>query len=167
MSNQNKWWLLVVILLLMAIVTSSLIIWFKFPRNQPLEIIITPEPKLQGEIYVGGAVSNPGFYPLRAEDTLADLIRAAGGTSADANFSRLKLYIPTAGEEEPPQKININRAEAWLLQALPQIGESRAKAIIAYRQKNGRFNHINELSKVEGIGTATLEKIKHLITVAD
>ena len=66
-----------------------------------------------------------------------------------------------------PQKINLNRAEAWLLEALPEIGESRAQAIIDYREQNGPFHNINELIKVEGIGTATYEKIKDRITVAD
>jgi len=54
-----------------------------------------------------------------------------------------------------------------LLEALPGIGETRAQAIIDYRQQNGPFHNINELTKVEGIGIATYEKIKHLISVAD
>jgi competence protein ComEA len=70
-------------------------------------------------------------------------------------------------EGEPPQKVNINRAEAWLLGALPGIGEVRAQAIIDYRQQNGPFRSTNELLKVAGIGTATYERIKDLITVAD
>ncbi|MFC1915790.1 ComEA family DNA-binding protein [Chloroflexota bacterium] len=91
----------------------------------------------------------------------------AGGISAAADLNQLKLYIPEVNGEEPPQKVNINRAEAWLLQALPGIGEVRAQAITDYRQQNGRFKNINELTKVEGIGTATYEKLKHLITIAD
>ncbi len=68
---------------------------------------------------------------------------------------------------ESPQKIDINRAEAWLLQALPGIGETRAQAIIDYRRQNGPFQSINELTKVSGIGAATLDSIKDLITVTD
>ncbi|GAH27253.1 unnamed protein product, partial [marine sediment metagenome] len=100
--------------------------------------------------YIGGAVNNPGFYPLKAGDSIDDVIRAAGGTSVKTDASRLKLYIPEVGKEEPPQKVNLNRAEAWLLQALPGIGETRAQAIINYRQQNGQFDNINELTKVEG-----------------
>ena len=121
--------------------------------------------ELPDEIYIGGAVSNPGFYSLKAGDTIEALVQAAG--IQDADLIQLKLYILEPGEEEPPQKIDLNRAEAWLLEALPEIGESRAQAIIDYRQQNGPFKNINELTKVEGIGTATYEKIKHLISVAD
>lgn len=69
--------------------------------------------------------------------------------------------------EEQPQKIDINRAEAWLLEALPGIGESKAQAIIAYRQQNGGFKHITEITLVDGIGPAIYEDIKELITVGD
>jgi competence protein ComEA len=68
---------------------------------------------------------------------------------------------------EQPQKIDINRAEAWLLDALPGIGPSKAQAIIAYRQQNGGFGHIIEITEVEGIGPAIYEDIKDLITVGD
>ena len=77
------------------------------------------------------------------------------------------FYIPQMVEPEPPQRVNINRAEAWLLEALPGIGEVRAQAIINYRRQNGLFHNINELTKVEGIGATTYEQIKHLITVTD
>ncbi len=100
-------------------------------------------------------------------DSLEALIQAAGGTTGSTDISRLKLYIPEAGEGEQPQKINLNRAEVWLLKALPGIGETRARAIIAYREQYGPFHNVNELTKVEGIGVTTYEEIKHLITVAD
>jgi len=164
---SNKYWTLSIILLIAIIAIGSLVTWSRYSRSQPIEISIPPAQELQGDIYIDGAVNNPGFYPLKAGDSLDDIIRAAGGASADADLNRLEFYIPGVGEEERPQKIDLNRAEAWLLQALPGIGEVRAKAIINYRQQNGRFGNINELTKVEGIGTATYEKIKHLITVAD
>lgn len=167
MTKLNQFWTLIIILLIAIIVVGSLVTWSRYSRSQPIEISISPSQEIQGEIYIGGAVNNPGFYPLKAGDSIDDVIRAAGGTSANTDASRLKLYIPEAGEEESPQKVNLNRAEAWLLQALPGIGETRAQAIIDYRQQNGQFDNINELTKVEGIGTATYEKIKHLVTVAD
>ncbi len=68
---------------------------------------------------------------------------------------------------EEPQKIDINRAEAWLLEALPGIGKTLAQRIIDYRQKNGSFRNITEITKVEGIGPDIYEQIKNLITVAD
>lgn len=167
MTKSTKCWALIITLLLVIIIIGSLVTWSKYRPSQPIEISMSTPHQLQGEIYIDGAVNNPGFYPLKAGDTVNDIIRAAGGTGAEADLSQLKLYIPTTTEEEPPQKVNINRAEDWLLQALPGIGEVRAQAIIDYRQQNGRFHHTNELIKVEGIGTTTYEKIKHLITVAD
>jgi competence protein ComEA len=167
MTKLNQFWTLIIILLIAVIVVGSLVTWSRYSRSQPIEISISPSQKIQGEIYIGGAVNNPGFYPLKAGDSIDDVIRVAGGTSVNTDASRLKLYIPEVEKEEPPQKVNLNRAEAWLLQALPGIGETRAQAIIDYRQQNGQFDNINELTKVEGIGTATYEKIKQLVTVAD
>ena len=167
MTKFNKYWTLIIILLIAIIAIGSLVTWSRYSRSQPIEISIPPSQELQGEIYIGGAVNNPGFYSLKAGDSIDDIIRAAGGTSASADLNRLKLYITEVGEEEPLQKVNLNRAEAWLLQALPGIGEIRAQAIINYRQQNERFHNINELIKVEGIGTATYERIEYLITVAN
>jgi competence protein ComEA len=167
MTKLNQFWTLIIILLIAIIVVGSLVTWSRYSRSQPIEISISPSQELQGEIYIGGAVNNPGFYPLKAGDSIDDVIRAAGGTSVNAETSRLKLHIPEVGEEESPQKVNLNRAEAWLLQALPGIGEARAQAIIDYRQQSGQFCNINELVKIEGIGTATYERIEYLITVAN
>ena len=165
-SKFNKYWTLITILLVAIIAISSIVLWSRYSRSQPIEISMPTARELQGEIYIGGAVSNPGFYPLKTGDTVEALIQAAGGTTS-ADLDRLKLYIPQAGEGEQSQKIDLNRAEVWLLEALPGIGESRAQTIIDHREQNGPFNNIKELTKVEGIGTATYEKIKHLITVAD
>ena len=126
-----------------------------------------PGQELQGEIYIEGAVTNSGFYPFTSGDSIEALTQAAGGITTNADLSRLKLYIPEGGEEPGPQKIDINRAEVWLLEALPGIGEIRAQAIADYRHENGPFHHTNELVKVAGIGATTYEQIKHLITVAD
>ena len=167
MTKVNKYWTLIITLFVAIIIVGSIIAWSRYSPSQPIEISPPPPPQLQGEIYVGGAVINPGFYPLKTGDSVEDIIQAAGGATSSADLTVTKLYIPTAGEEHQPQKINLNRAEAWLLQALPGIGETLAQRIINYRQRNGPFHNINELTKVEGIGAATYDKIKHLITVAD
>ena len=163
----SKYGTLITILLAAIIAISGVVAWSRYSQSQPVEITMPPAQELQDKIYIGGAVANPGFYPLTAGDTIEALLQAAGGTTSNADFSQLKLYILQAGEEEQPQKININRAEAWLLEALPGIGETRAQNIITYREQNGPFYNINELIKVEGIGTTTYEEIEHLITVGD
>lgn len=127
---------------------------------------MAPDRAITGQIYVSGEVNNPGSYPLAAGDTVQGIIRAAGGTTDNADTNQLEFRVANLAGE-PPQKVNINRAEAWLLMALPGIGEVRAKAIIDYRQRNGPFHSINELVNVAGIGTDTFEQIKQLITVSD
>ena len=166
-GKQINGWTLAIILSVAIIAFGSVVIWSKYGRSQPIEITIVSPQELQGEIYIDGVVNNPGFYPLRTGDSLEDVIQAAGGVSDSADLTQLKLYISEGNGEKLAQRININLAEAWLLQALPGIGETRAQAIIDYRQQNDQFLNINELLKVEGIGTSTYEKIKHLITVAD
>ena len=163
----SKHWILITILLVAIIAISGIIACSRYSLGQPIEITKSLTQELSGEIYIGGAVGNPGFYPLKADDTIAALIQTAGGTTSSTDLGWLKLYLPGIGEKELPQKIDLNRAEAWLLEALPEIGEALAQAIIDYRQQNGPFSNINELTNVEGIGTATYEKIKLLITVAD
>ncbi|HEX79157.1 MAG TPA: ComEA family DNA-binding protein [Dehalococcoidia bacterium] len=135
----------------------------------PIEISL-PETTATGQItqvYIGGEVNNPGFYPLQDGDTIESLVQAAGGIIDGFDSSHVELNIAQADDQETPQKININRAEAWLLEALPGIGEVKAQAIISYRQQNGLFHSTNELLNVDGIGESTLENIGDLITVAD
>jgi competence protein ComEA len=132
-----------------------------------VEITLTTRTStFTGSIYIGGAVNNPGLYPLKQDDSLNDLIQAAGGLKADADISQVSLTIPDADSDSSPQRIDINRAEAWLLAALPGIGDTHARDIIAYREQNGPFRTITDLLKVKGIGQATLDKIKDLITVS-
>lgn len=167
MTRANKFWAAVILLLIIVFVAGSTLIWSKYSRSQPVEITLPPSPETHGQISVTGAVNVPGIYPLKAGDSIDDLLQAAGGTNATANPDGIELRVPSADEAEAPQKINLNRAEAWLLQALPGIGETRAQAIVDYRRRHGPFRHISEITGVEGIGTATYEKIRHLITVAD
>ena len=168
-SEFSKYRTLLIILLVATITVGGIVAWSRYNGSQPIEISLSKPPSQEqlNKIYIGGAVNNPGFYPLKAEDSIEALIQTAGGTIASADLSGLKLYISEVGEKEEPQKINLNQAEVWLLEALPGIGETKAKAIVAYRSQNGPFQNINQIIKVEGIGAATYEQIKHLITVAD
>lgn len=155
--------------LLMAAVVLILVALMGCSQGEEIEISLpqATSPQLSGQIYVGGAVNNPGYYPLKEDDDIANLIQAAGGLTDGADLSLIELRIPQPGEERDIQKVDINRAPAWLLEALPGIGEVRAQAIIGYRQQNGLFKNINELLKVGGIGQATLDNLKDFITIAD
>ncbi|MFC1987617.1 helix-hairpin-helix domain-containing protein [Chloroflexota bacterium] len=166
-GKLNRYWGLSIILLLTIIVIGGVIAWSRYSPGQPIEISIPPAAELQGELYIGGAVTNPGFYPFTGGDSIEALIQAAGGTTGSANLNGLKLYILGTGEEQEPQKVDVNRADVWLLKALPGIGETMAQRIVDYRQQDGPFHNIAEIMKVAGIGTATYEQIKDLITVAE
>lgn len=63
-------------------------------------------------------------------------------------------------------RININTADAALLQTLPGIGEVTAERIIRYRQENGPFSSIEELKDVPGIGESVLNGLRGKITVS-
>ncbi len=62
-------------------------------------------------------------------------------------------------------KVSINTAGLDELMKLSGIGESKANAIISYRQENGSFKTIEEIKNVSGIGDAVFEKIKDDITI--
>jgi competence protein ComEA len=168
MSRADRFYLFVTVFLLAAAIAGGIMLALQHGRCQPVEIVLsqTEPPELSGEVYIGGAVSNPGFYPLREGDSIQALLLDAG-VESDANLSHIKLYIPREDEEQSPQKIDINRAEAWLLEALPGIGEVLAQRILDYRSENGSFQRIEDVLKVSGIGPETFENIKDFITVSD
>lgn len=67
--------------------------------------------------------------------------------------------------DSKPALININTASKTELTTIKGIGESKAEAIISYREKNGNFTKLEDLKNVSGIGEAVFEKIKDYITV--
>ena len=63
------------------------------------------------------------------------------------------------------EKININTASKEILMTLSKIGESKAQAIIEYRETNGSFKTIEDIKNVNGIGDSLFEAIKNYITI--
>ena len=62
-------------------------------------------------------------------------------------------------ETEKIEKIDINKAEIENLSKLPGIGPVKSQAIVDYREKNGEFNSLIELTNIKGIGNKTLAKL--------
>lgn len=140
------------------------------------------------QVYVAGAVEQPGVYALPPGSRVQDAINLAGGFLPSANVEAINLaaflkdgeqiYIPEIGEmsltleARSPEvgslftrQIDINTATQAELESLPEIGPVTAAEIIAYREQHGAFNSIEEIQNVPGIGAKTFEKIKDLITV--
>jgi len=168
MSRADRIYLLVTVFLAIAAIAGGITLAVQHSRSQPVEIAVcqVEPPERSGQLYIVGAVANPGIYPLREGDTIRALLLDAG-VESDADLSQIKIHIPRKDEADQAQRIDINRAEAWLLEALPGIGEVRAQAIIGYRSEHGPFGRIEGLLKVSGIGPATFERIKDYITVSD
>lgn len=144
---------------------------------------------------VNGAVKNPGIYELDEGMRVNDAIEAAGGFTEDVNSDYIskhinkarilqdeeKLYIPKIGDDVASievntdinsdenikistGKININTATKNQLITLKGIGETFAQRIIDYRNDK-KFNTIEDIKNVKGIGDKTFEHIKDYITV--
>mgnify|MGYP003531862334 FL=1 len=164
-------------------------------EQQPIEAVAEvaeEEPQSKQVIVdVKGAVKYPGVYELTDADRVVDAITLAGGYMDGANATLINhaqklqdemvIYIPLQGEEPAiaiqqfsgstsstqadSGKININVADETQLTTLPGIGPAKAKAIIAHREENGKFQSIEGLKDVTGIGDKTFEQLKDLIDI--
>lgn len=67
-------------------------------------------------------------------------------------------------KEAQVTSININTADSEQLAMLSGVGSAKAAAIIQYRENNGPFASVDDLAKVRGIGAATIEKNRHLLS---
>lgn len=101
---------------------------------------------------------------------LAFLLIAAMGhysvtamTNTPAFSSNAEQYTPARGAIAEP--VNINNASADELSALPGIGEKKALAIVEYRELNGKFLSVEELSNVKGIGPKMLAKLIGYVSI--
>lgn len=139
-------------------------------------------------------MKNPGVIEINEGERIEDAIQKAGGITEKANLSKVnlaykledgqKVCIPNSdkdieivstenGEnviEKPLQngvsrKININNADESKLCEIPGVGEAMARKIIQYREDNGKFNSIEDLKNVNGIGDKKLEGMKDFITI--
>lgn len=95
----------------------------------------------------------------------AETLTTAGKSPASEQIAADGSKDGTAASEKNAGKVNLNTADASALKTLPGIGDSRAAAIIAYREEHGQFTRIEDIMKVSGIKQAAFEKIKDRITV--
>jgi competence protein ComEA len=149
-------------------------------------ISASPSPEVVVLVDVAGWVRHPGVYEFTEGARVIDAIDAAGGARPGALLQALNLaaplvdgtqiLVPREGQEgvaPPPVTggavagglINVNTATATELEELPGVGEVIAQAIVDYRTENGPFTTVDQLIDVSGIGDATLENIRDLVTV--
>ncbi|OOF60808.1 competence protein ComEA [Rodentibacter pneumotropicus] len=84
---------------------------------------------------------------------------------ASEKFNSAKEQVKTEKEKIASRaKVNINKADAETLQKLSGIGEKKAQAIVDYRNKMGKIKNVAELSKIDGLGETTIEKIAPYLT---
>lgn len=135
---------------------------------------------------VAGWVRRPGVYEFAEGARVIDAIDAAGGARPGAVLSSLNLaaplvdgtqvLVPKQSQSAPTTEtgtgtsgamglVNVNSATNAELETLPGIGEVIAQAIVDHRTENGPFTSVEQLVDVSGIGDATLENIRELVTV--
>jgi len=146
-------------------------------------------------VHVCGAVNNPGVYEFSLGERVFDAIEAAGGFDEEASQDYLnlakqlsdgmKIVVPTktevinmpveseglfednslSGNDNKSGLININTADKERLCQISGIGETKADAIISYRDNYGYFKSTEDIMNVSGIGSGTYDRIKDEITV--
>jgi competence protein ComEA len=149
------------------------------PVNEQMQKLIdqTAEKAAPGES--GVSVRGPGNSGT-PKDAKADpeqkkdptVTDAAGpkSTASPTSSATAKPYSPAASPKKAStganERIELNAATLEQLDSLPGIGESKAKAILAYRLEKGSFKQIEDLKEVKGIGEKMLEKLKPFVYIA-
>jgi competence protein ComEA len=144
-------------------------------------------------IDIKGEVKNPGTYEFNEDNRIIDAIEKSGGLTDKADTTNINLseklkdemliIIPSIEEkkeiivdnketsnakttkEVKDSKISINTASVKELMTINGIGQTKAQAIVDYRNTNGLFKDIKDILKVSGIGNSTFEKIKDYIKI--
>jgi competence protein ComEA len=157
-------------LLTISLAASCLLLalWHVWPRMSPA---FTPVHSVRPQLTVAidGAVGRPGSYRLEWGARVADLLELAGGLLPDAEGSLVNpaallsadevVFIPWARTDAGDELISLNSARSWELERLPGVGPALAARIEAGRP----YSRVDELSRVRGIGSVTLERIRPLV----
>jgi len=146
-------------------------------RPAPSIRVFEQSPQTELVVQVDGAVVRPGLYRIPPGSRAADAIDAAGGFAATAdpagvNQARLlrdgeRVTVPdhVFPLRAADTRIDLNRAEARDLEALPGIGPVLARRIVGHRDRHGPFHRLEDLLQVEGIGPRLLERLRAGIVI--
>lgn len=136
-----------------------------------------PTKSAQVVVSVIGKVAHPGLLTLPDGSRVADALRAAGGAVQDADLGGLNLArklsdgeqvavgvpAPVQAQDRPPDKVDLNTATAAQLQEIPGVGPTTAQRILQWRTKNGRFESVDQLREIDGIGDTKFARLKDLV----
>lgn len=108
----------------------------------------------------------PSFSEMK-EKKLENSTNSKDIISSDTGVSNIVMEEVNVEKKNTNEikKININKASKDELKQLSGVGDSVAQAIIDYRQKNGKFNSIEDIKKVPGIGESKFHNIEKMISV--
>lgn len=119
----------------------------------------------------GGPTSDAALEMINLAKRLADEdhIHIPGQVDTGARRVQDEASLPTApaglSEQDGPGRLNINTATVEELTSLPNIGPSRAAAIVDYREREGPFSSVDDLMNVGGIGEKITDSIRDLVAV--
>jgi competence protein ComEA len=166
MARLRWGWILIIILVLAILAGGGVYLARRGASNSPLEIVLSSSPTPEMEVYIDGAINDPGLYSLPGDTSLEQLLQASGGLKDGAQNDYVEVHIPESGQisSDAPQRVNLNTAPDWMLEALPGVGPTLAQHIIEYRTEHP-FQHISQLMQVEGIGLVTYDNLKDFVTV--
>lgn len=99
-----------------------------------------------------------------ASTSTAPRSEEANSVGTDTQASASPIPVPILNESQKGL-LDLNTATLEQLDKLPGIGESKARAILDYRMKKGRFKRVEELMDVKGIGEKMFAKIKGQVFV--
>lgn len=126
-------------------------------------------------VEVRGSVPSPGFHSVVQPVTVASAVAAAGGHSSDTRPVSPGSMISVGPEGVtmgPMDKrlvfglpIAVNTASLAALESVPGVGPVRAEAILRSRASVGRFESLDQLTRVKGIGPVTVAQIRPFLTV--
>lgn len=164
-------------IVVIVVITLFLAFWL-FPReDETIEFHQGPMVLETFEVTLKGEVVFPGTYVFYDQISLDKAISFAGGLTNNADIEALNLnqvlnrnreiIIPSLENEIEYQLpiVNVNEASFKELLSIPYMSESKAAALIVYREQNGYFQSLDDLIHVKYIGVVTLEKIRPYITI--
>lgn len=139
------------------------------------------EPANNIVVQVQGAVAKPGIYEMTTDQRINDLLTVAEVKEYNSSCINLaqklvdeqNLYVPAKNEKcindesiSTEGVVNINTANSLELQTLTGIGESKSNAIVEYRDQNGTFQDVHDLTNVDGISEGLLLDIQPQISLS-